>query len=159
MYRARIAAVAASLLRGRGHVRIKSRDQHSRDLATLGPEVPLGHPFVRTSLVFAVKSSLTRCKAESQVNRPQIQLLQDAGEISAHSPPSLSSTLSGDYHKLGSTYTLLSTVSVLYIYGFQMSCFSSHCIYCPVRNTASCYPDVSSRESLWLGAPATLSVT
>ena len=51
LYRARITAVAASLLRGRGRVRIKSRDQRSRDLATLGPEVPLGHPIVRTSLV------------------------------------------------------------------------------------------------------------
>ena len=51
LYRARIVAVAASLLRGRGRVRIKSRDQRSRDLATLGPEVPLGHPIVRTSLV------------------------------------------------------------------------------------------------------------
>ena len=49
MYRVRIVAVAASLLRGRGRVRIKSRDQRSRDLATLGPEVPLGHPTMRTS--------------------------------------------------------------------------------------------------------------
>ena len=49
MYRIRSRAVAASLMRGRGRVRIKSRDQRLRDLATLSPEVPLGHPTMRTS--------------------------------------------------------------------------------------------------------------
>ena len=88
LYRARSAAVAASLLQGRGRVRIKSRDQHSRDLATLGPEVPLGHPPLCENLSgFCCEGSSTRCKAESQVNRPQIQLLQDAGgDISPVSP-------------------------------------------------------------------------
>ena len=49
LYRVRIVAVAASPLRGRGRVRIKSHDQHVRDLATLGPKVPLGHPTMGTS--------------------------------------------------------------------------------------------------------------
>ena len=49
VYRIRSRAVAASLMRGRGRVRIKSRDQRLRDLATLSPEVPLGHPTMRTS--------------------------------------------------------------------------------------------------------------
>ena len=49
LYRIKSRAVAASPMRGRGRVRIKSRDQHVRDLATLGPEVPLGHPTMRTS--------------------------------------------------------------------------------------------------------------
>ena len=49
LYRSKGKTVAASPTRGRGRVRIKSRDQHPRDLATLGPEIPLGHPTVRTS--------------------------------------------------------------------------------------------------------------
>ena len=64
VYRVRIVAVAASPLRGRGRVRIKSRDQHSRDLATLGPEVPLGHPTVNP-LSYQENSSI-RCKTESK---------------------------------------------------------------------------------------------
>ena len=49
LYRSKGKTVAASPTRGRGRVRIKSRDQHPRDLATLSPEAPLGHPTVRTS--------------------------------------------------------------------------------------------------------------
>ena len=48
LYRSKSKTVAASPTRGRGRVRIKSRDQHPRDLATLGPKIPLGHPTVRT---------------------------------------------------------------------------------------------------------------
>ena len=86
LYRVRIVAVVASTLRGRGRVHIKSLDQHSRDLATLGPEVPLGHPTVNP-LSYQENSSI-RCKTESEANRPQIQLPSRCrGDINLSSPP------------------------------------------------------------------------
>ena len=65
MYRTRSVAVAASLMRGRGRVRIKSRDQRLEDLATLSPEVSLGHPTMRTSPFCYHEGGSTRCKTGS----------------------------------------------------------------------------------------------
>ena len=147
MYRVRIVAVAASPLRGRGRVRIKSRDQHSRDLATLGPEVPLGHPTVRTPFCYQEDSS-TRCKTESEVNRPQIQLLQDAGEISAHPPLPFRPPFLGIIAN-SALHTPCCQLCLFCIRSFRLSCFSQLCIFYSVRNISSCYPDESSKRSLW----------
>ena len=99
MYRVRIVAIVASPWRGRGRVRIKSSDQHPRDLATLDLEVPLGHPTVDPLVTKRTAQYEARMRAKRSAHKSNYS--QDAGGDSSLSSPPLSPTLPRDYRKLG----------------------------------------------------------
>ena len=99
LYRVQIVAIVASLLRGRGCVRIKSSDQHPRDLATLDLEVPLGHPTVDPLVTKRTAQYEARMRAKRSAHKSNYS--QDAGGDSSLSSPPLSPTLPRDYRKLG----------------------------------------------------------
>ena len=99
MYRVQIVAIVASLLRGRGCVRIKSSDQHPRDLATLDLEVPLGHPTVDPLVTKRTTQYEARMRAKRSAHKSNYH--QDVGGDSRLSSPPLSLTPPRDYSRLG----------------------------------------------------------
>ena len=110
VYWVQIVAIVASPLRGRGRVRIKSSDQHPRDLATLDLEVPLGHPTVDPLVTKRTAQYEARMRAKRSAHKSNY--LQDAGGDSSPSSPPLFPTLPRDYRKLVAAQALLSTVSI-----------------------------------------------
>ena len=115
LYRIKNRAVAASPMRGRGRVRIKSRDQHVRDLATLGPGVPLGHPTMRTSPCVTIQVARHDARLGAEWTAHKSNYVKMQGEISAYPPPfSFSSTCFEDYRKLGPTHTCCQLYLFLY---------------------------------------------